>query len=51
VAQMKKLDWGGPFSLALRELSALARLGEAPELAKAGASNLSEPRLKGRESP
>jgi spermidine synthase len=46
MAQLSKLDWGGQFSLALRELFALTRTGEAPSLAQAAAGKFSEPRLK-----
>ena len=47
MAQLSKLDWGGQFSLTLRELFALARTGEAPGHAQEGVSKLSGPRLKG----
>ena len=42
MAQLSRLDWGGQFSLPLRELLALARTGEAPTLAQAGATKLGE---------
>jgi spermidine synthase len=47
MAQLRSLDWGGQFSLPLRELFALTRTGEAPGLSPAGGSKLSDPRLKG----
>ncbi len=50
-AQLSSLDWGGQFSLALRELFALARAGEAPGRAQAVASTPSEPGLKGPSLP
>ena len=43
MAQLNRLDWGGQFSLALRELFALTRTREAPGLARASASKFSEP--------
>jgi spermidine synthase len=43
MAQLSKLDWGGQFALALRELFALARTGEASGLAQAGASKAAPP--------
>jgi len=46
MAQVSKLDWEGQFSLPLRVLFALARTGEAPGHAQAGASKPSEPQLK-----
>ena len=46
MGQLSRLDWGGQFSLALRELFALTRTGEAPGPAQIGASKLSEPRQK-----
>jgi spermidine synthase len=39
-AELSELDWGGQFSLALRELFAVARTGEASALAQAGESKL-----------
>jgi spermidine synthase len=44
MGQLSGLDWRGQFSLALRELFALTRTGEAPGPAQMGASKLSEPR-------
>ena len=46
-SQLSKLDWGGQFSLPLRELFALTRTGEAPGHVQAGANKLSELQLKG----
>jgi hypothetical protein len=44
-AQSDRLDFGGAFSLALRELFALAREGDAHAFALAGADKLIDPSL------
>jgi len=51
MAHLNNLDWGGRFSLALRELFALTRAGEASGLAQAGANKLSEPGLNRPATP
>jgi spermidine synthase len=43
MTQLSKLNWGGQFSLALRELFVLARTGEASGLTQAGASKGANP--------